>query len=68
MATVLRITSKKANFRRAGITHPDTAVDHAVESLTPAQIKSLKAEKMLIVHEVEVPDAKGAVPKSAAAK
>ena len=56
MPTVLRITSKKANFRRAGITHPATSVDHPVDKLTPKQIEALKKEPMLVVHEVEVDD------------
>jgi hypothetical protein len=70
MATVavLRITSKKPNFRRAGLTHPATAVDHLVSDLTPAQIAALKAEPMLVVHEAEVDEEKAPAPKPAAKK
>ena len=54
----LRVSSKKDGFRRAGLTHPATAVDHPLEDLEPWQVKALKAEPLLVVQEVEIPDPK----------
>ncbi|GAB4192566.1 MAG: hypothetical protein OHK0024_32750 [Thalassobaculales bacterium] len=51
---ILRITAKRAGFRRAGIAHPDHAVDHPVDALTPAQIAALRAEPVLVVHEIDI--------------
>lgn len=55
----LRITARRDGFRRAGIEHPATAVDHPVSGLSKAQIAQLKAEPGLVVVEVEIdaPDA-----------
>lgn len=60
MADHLRIISKKAGFRRAGMDHPDTAVFHRIDDLTPVQIDLLKAEPMLIVDELDPPGHKPA--------
>lgn len=57
MAKKIRIVSKKAGFRRAGIAHPDTATLYDPAAFTPEQLKELKAEPMLVVDEVDV-DAK----------
>jgi hypothetical protein len=54
MTKVLRITAKRAGFRRAGLAHPDTPVDHDIADFTDEQIAALKGETMLIVSEVEV--------------
>ncbi len=53
---ILRITSKVDGFRRAGLSHPAVAADHPAESLTDEQIEALKAEPMLVVEELDVPD------------
>lgn len=53
MTKFLRITAKRAGFRRAGLAHPDTPVDHKLADFTDEQVKALKAETMLIVSEVE---------------
>lgn len=64
MATILRITSKRAGFRRAGIEHPATPTDHPIEAFTPEQLAMLKAETiMLTVEEIEVAKSKDA-PKN----
>lgn len=51
---VIRITSKRDGFRRCGIEHPATAVDHPVDQFTKEQLKALKAEPMLVVSEEEI--------------
>ncbi|MHC1792017.1 HI1506-related protein [Solidesulfovibrio sp.] len=56
MAKVYRITSKKAGFRRAGLSHPATAVDHPADSLTADQLMILATEPMLVVQELDLPD------------
>lgn len=54
---VLRIVAKKAGRRRAGIEHPDTPVDHPADRFTAAQVRALKADRQLVVSEVEVKEA-----------
>jgi hypothetical protein len=58
MAKVLRITSKRAGFRRAGIAHAATPVDHPIGTLTAEQVKALKTEPMLVVQELDLPESK----------
>lgn len=55
MAKALQITAKRNGFRRAGFAHPDTAVTHALSTLTKTQIEQIKNEPMLVVHEVDAP-------------
>lgn len=68
----LRITARRDGFRRAGIDHPATPVDHPLASLSKAQIAQLKSEPALVVMEVEIdtPDASDApqTPKPAASR
>lgn len=52
----LRIVSKRAGFRRAGLSHPDTPVFHRLADLEKGQIAALKAEPMLIVDEMDPPE------------
>lgn len=54
---MLRIVSKRAGFRRCGVAHPDSPVDHPLDRFTKEQRKVLEAEPMLIVMEVEVKEA-----------
>ncbi len=49
---VLRITSKVDGFRRAGISHLKTAVEHDTINLTPVQIEALLAEPNLVVEVI----------------
>lgn len=58
----LRITARRDDFRRAGIDHPATPVDHPLDRLSKAQIAQLKDEPGLVVVEVEIdaPDETGA--------
>ena len=53
---ILRITSKRNGFRRAGIAHPAHAVDHPADRFDEEQIAALLAEPMLVVEQVEIPD------------
>lgn len=64
MAKILRITAKRDGFRRAGIAHRDTAVDHPIDRFTSKEIAALKGEKMLVVQELDATDA----PAAAATK
>lgn len=45
----VRITTKRAGFRRAGMAHADTPVIHPPGTFTVEQIKALTAEPMLLV-------------------
>lgn len=69
----IRITSKRAGFRRSGIAHPAVATDYPDERFSAEELERLQAEPMLVV---EVIDGKGkpagseatAAPGAAAAK
>lgn len=56
MAKFLRITAKRAGYRRAGIAHPGTAVDHPVDNFSTEEVHMLKTDAGLVVHEVDLPD------------
>lgn len=60
MTQILRITSRRAGFRRCGVAHPAEATDHARGRWSAEEIEQLKAEPMLIVEEVEVAAGKSA--------
>ena len=49
---MIRIKSKRHNFRRCGIAHPAEAVDYPDKRFTPAELAILKAEPMLVVEIV----------------
>lgn len=51
------ITAKKDGFRRCGMAHPASAVEHADGVFTKEQIEILKAEPMLVVQEVAAANA-----------
>lgn len=51
----VRIVSKKAGFRRCGMSHPDSAVTHEPGTFTVEQLEALKGEPMLIVDVLEAP-------------
>jgi len=52
----IRITSKKANFRRCGVAHPAAPTDYPNDRFTKDQLAALKAEPTLVVQEI--PDGK----------
>ena len=65
---MIRITSKRDGFRRAGIAHPATPTDYANEVFTKQQLAQLKAEPMLVVEEIEDKPASKAAAKTTAPK
>ncbi len=58
---MIRITSKKDGFRRAGIAHSSVPADYPDDRFTQEQLATLKAEPMLIV--LWMPDEKPADEK-----
>ncbi|QDG74450.1 HI1506-related protein [Labrenzia sp. PHM005] len=49
----LRITAKPSGgFRRCGVHHPAEQVDHPEGRFSAAQIRTLKSEANLVVHEL----------------
>lgn len=46
---MIRITSKKAGFRRCGMPHPKEPVDYPDDRFSEEELDILKAEPMLIV-------------------
>lgn len=46
---IVRITAKRAGFRRCGIAHPAQPVDHPADRFTAAELERLQAEPMLKV-------------------
>ncbi|NNG05318.1 MAG: hypothetical protein HKM95_14635 [Inquilinus sp.] len=57
MTKILRITAKRAGFRRCGVAHPDQPVDHAADRFSREQVEILKADPMLVVHELDADEA-----------
>ena len=49
---MIRIASKQAGFRRCGMPHPKEPVDYPDDKFSKDEIKSLKAEPMLMVEIV----------------
>lgn len=49
MTPALRITARRAGFRRAGLAHPAEPVVHAAGTFTPGQVAALLAEPNLVV-------------------
>ena len=47
------IASKRDGFRRAGVEHSSAPTLYADDRFTEEQLAALKAEPMLIVHEVD---------------
>jgi hypothetical protein len=58
MAKGIRIVAKKDGFRRCGVAHSAAPVIHALDRFDKDQLKALKAEPMLVVDEVDMPDEK----------
>jgi hypothetical protein len=51
----IKIKSKKNNFRRCGMPHPDTWVTYPDDRFTKDELAILKKEPMLIVSETVAP-------------
>jgi len=64
MAKILRITARpEKGFRRCGIDHPPSPVDHDARRFNAEAIEKLKAEPNLVVQEIDAPEPKAAEPK-----
>jgi hypothetical protein len=46
---MIRIKSKRANFRRCGVAHPATWTEYPDDRFTAKELKRLKADPMLTV-------------------
>ncbi|MEI2742723.1 MAG: HI1506-related protein [Candidatus Competibacter sp.] len=57
---MIRITSKKPNFRRAGIAHSVAPTDYPDDFFDGAQLRALREEPMLVVEKLPDPKPKGA--------
>lgn len=53
MSKILRITSKRAGFRRAGIAHPSVPTDYPIEQFSEEQLAQIFNESMLTAALVE---------------
>jgi hypothetical protein len=62
---MIRIKSKRHNFRRCGIAHPKEAVEYPDKRFTPAELAILQAEPNLVV---EIVSKKQPDPPAAAAE
>lgn len=60
---MIRITSKRENFRRCGIPHPKASTDHPDDRFTEEELEILKAEPMLTVEIIEAPSAGSGFPE-----
>jgi hypothetical protein len=67
MAQHIRIISKVDGFRRCGIAHSEEAKFYQLSRFSPEELKRLKAERMLVVDEMD-PPAPAAPEKKAGAK
>lgn len=47
----IRITSKKEGFRRCGVSHPASPVEFPDGRFSEEELKTLKAEPILVVEE-----------------
>lgn len=48
----IRITAKRAGFRRSGIAHPAVATDYPDERFSAEELERLQAEPMLVVEVI----------------
>jgi hypothetical protein len=63
---MIKIKALRNGFRRCGMAHPDTEVEHPDDTFTAEQLEILQAESMLLVEVID--DAKAAKAKAAAEK
>lgn len=50
---MIRIKSKKAGFRRCGVSHPAEVIEYPDERFTKEDLKTLQSEPMLVVEIVK---------------
>ena len=51
---MIRITSKRHNFRRCGVAHPKGPVDYPDNKFSKKDLESLRAEPMLTVEVISL--------------
>lgn len=56
---MIKITAKRAGFRRGGMAHPASPTLHADDAFTPEQLQALEAEPMLVVERLPSPEGEG---------
>ena len=59
---MIRITSKRHNFRRCGTPHPKGATDYPDDRFSEEELEILKAEPMLTVEKISATPEKKAAP------
>ncbi|WP_198321708.1 MULTISPECIES: HI1506-related protein [Methylococcus] len=50
---IIRITARRAGFRRCGIAHPAEPTDYPFDRFSESELKTLQAENMLIVEVLD---------------
>lgn len=50
---MIRITARRAGFRRCGIAHPAEPTDYPFDRFSESELKKLQAENMLIVEVLD---------------
>jgi len=50
---MIRITSKRHNFRRCGVAHPKGPVDYSIDKFSGEELDILDAEPMLTVELIK---------------
>ncbi|UZR27475.1 HI1506-related protein [Methylococcus mesophilus] len=50
---MIRITARRAGFRRCGIAHPAEPIDYPFDRFDEGELKKLQAENMLIVEVLD---------------
>jgi len=63
---MIRIKSKRHNFRRCGMAHPKEAVQYPYGRFSKAELAALQAEPMLVVEIVEEQKAPEPAPETVA--
>jgi len=58
---MIRITSKRENFRRCGIPHPKAATEYSDDKFSAKEIAILKADPMLTVEHLDDPVVTGSL-------
>ncbi len=62
---MIRITSKKAGFRRCGVAHPGETTEYPNDRFSKKEIAILEAEPMLVVEHVkDAPKPQKPAPKT----
>ena len=60
---MIRITSKRHNFRRCGVAHPKGPVDYSIDKFSGEELDILDAEPMLTVEAIQKDEKKAPGPK-----